>query len=63
MDYDDFESWYAACDRACIAIAGLGIDDLTDGPSHDSWESGMTPQEYVEERLAEDGFPMELLYD
>jgi hypothetical protein len=54
-----YEAWYARCDRVCLSVAGVGIDDLGDGPSWDSWASGMSPSEYVGERLAEEGFPFD----
>ena len=56
-----FDQWYKRCDVICGGIAGLGIDDLADGPSWDAWENGCTPREYVLERLEEEGFPGELL--
>lgn len=52
-----FNAWYAQVDAVCTSIAGVGIDDLADGPSWDSWASGATPREYAEERLADEGFP------
>lgn len=56
-----FEAWYAQADRICQGIAGLGIEDLADGPSWDCWEAGYSPREYVLERLEDEGFPMEVL--
>jgi hypothetical protein len=37
-------------------VAGVGIDDLADGPSRDAYEAGYTPREYARERLTEEGF-------
>jgi hypothetical protein len=56
--YENFEAWYSAADKVCGAICGLGIDDLPDGPSWDSWDAGMTPREYVMDRLESEGFPV-----
>ena len=53
-----FQAWYKKATRACEAICGLGLSDLTDGPSWDSWDSGMDPTEYAESRLEEEGFPL-----
>ena len=52
-----FEAWYKLVDREVIAIAGIGIDDLADGPSWDAWADGYTPAEYAHERLEKEGFP------
>jgi hypothetical protein len=52
-----FDQWYKRCDQICGGIAGLGIDDLADGPSWDRWEDGCPPREYVLERLEDEGFP------
>jgi hypothetical protein len=54
-----FDDWYAACDAACVRIAGIGIDDLADGPSRDCYNDGFTPIEYAEERLLDEGFPFD----
>jgi len=54
---EDFQTWYRRADRHVILIAGVGIDDLTDGCSHDAWSAGVSPEEYAEERLEDDGFP------
>ena len=56
-NYDSFEAWYREADRICSTVAGVGIDDLADGPSFDAFEAGDTPGEYVDDRLAEAGFP------
>ena len=53
----EFEAWYKLVDREVSAIAGIGIDDLADGPSWDRWADGYTPAEYAHERLEEEGFP------
>ena len=54
-----FEQWYEKLDSACIRTCGLGIDDLPDGNSWDAWSDGMSPKEYLMEKLEEEGFPME----
>lgn len=53
----NFEEWYAAVDRIVSGIAGIGIEDLADGPSWNAWNDGVSPREYAIERLAEEGFP------
>ena len=57
IDRTEFDLWYAAADRACSAISGLGIDDLADGPSRDAFDDGYSPEEYARERLEDEGFP------
>ncbi|HUW03049.1 MAG TPA: hypothetical protein VMW08_11895 [Acidimicrobiales bacterium] len=52
-----FKQWYAAANRAVSAVCGLGLDDLADGPSYDSWADCVPPSEYAEELLIEEGFP------
>ncbi len=52
-----FDRWYTKVDRIVSSLAGIGIDDLPDGPSWDSWASGATPNEYAIERLQEEGYP------
>ena len=56
-NYDTFEDWYREANRICVATAGVGIDDLADGPSFDAFEAGDTPGTYVSDRLAYEGFP------
>ena len=53
----DFERWMARADKACVSIAGVGIEDLADGNSYDAWDGGASPEEYARERLDEAGFP------
>ena len=57
-NYDKYEDWYREANRICVTVAGVGIDDLADGPSRDAFDAGDTPGEYVDERLAYGGFPM-----
>jgi hypothetical protein len=52
-----FKQWYERVDKAVIRIAGVGIDDLSDGLSVDAWREEWTPHEYAIERLENDGFP------
>jgi len=54
-----YDQWYARCDRTCIRISGVGIDDLPDGNSYDAWHDGVSHEEYVLDRLDEAGFPHE----
>ncbi len=54
----DFEEWFKKADRICARLIGLSLDDLSDGPSWDSWDAGITPQEYVRDRLAEEGIAL-----
>lgn len=58
---ETFEEWYASADRICIGIAGVGIEDLPDGPSWDAWNDGVRARHYVLDQLEADGFPMDLL--
>ena len=51
-----YEAWYKRVDRAVSALCGLGIDDLPDGNSYDAYDDGMTPREYAESVLDEEGF-------
>lgn len=52
-----FGQWLRAANAKCTEISGVGIDDLADGPSWDSWNAGLDPTEYVYDRLEEEGFP------
>jgi len=56
-----FPAWYAIVDSVVLEIAGLGIEDLADGNSYDAWSDGGDPRDYAIERLAEDGFPFDLV--
>ena len=56
-----FEEWYREANAACVALCGLGIDDLPDGPSYDSWEAGISPADYARDQLIDEGFPGELI--
>jgi len=51
-----FKDWYRAADAVILGIAGIGIDDLADGPSYDAWFAEMTPEAYADELLAENGW-------
>lgn len=52
-----FTAWLVAADKHVLSLAGVGLSDLADGPSYDSWADEMSPQEYAEELLADEGFP------
>lgn len=52
-----FPQWYRAVNARVLARAGLGIDDLADGPSWDAWADDTPAAEYADERLEEEGFP------
>jgi len=52
-----FEQWLKACDDYVAAIAGVDLDALGDGPSRDSYGTGVTVREYCWERLDDAGFP------
>lgn len=54
-----FTSWLDAADKHVMVLAGVGLSDLADGMSYDSWADGVAPQEYAEDMLAEEGFPFE----
>jgi len=58
---DAFDKWLARADRICARRAGVDLDSLGDGPSYSAWDDGLSPGEYVAERLAEAGFPEESL--
>lgn len=51
-----YEEWMAEADAVCIGIAGVGIEDLADGPSRDAFDDELTPREYVMDRLRQEGF-------
>jgi hypothetical protein len=46
-----FEEWYQAVDDLMVQTVGLGIDDLADGPSYDSYDAGVTPRAYVRRQI------------
>ena len=51
-----FERWYREVNRICMRRIGLGVEDLADFASYDTWESGATPLEGFEACLeAQDG--------
>ena len=52
-----FEAWYKKVDIAVSNIAGIGVDDLADGPSWDRWNDETTPVEYAREVLEDNDFP------
>ena len=57
QDRADYEAWYKKADAACIATAGVGIDDLPDGPSWDAWADGTPAADYATDQLDAEGFP------
>lgn len=52
-----YDQWYQTANASCLALSGIGLDDLPDGLSHDAWQDNCPPLEYAEELLLEDGFP------
>ena len=54
--YSTYSEWYRAADKVCQGIAGVGIEDLPDGPSWDAWNDEVSPREYVNSVLSEEGF-------
>lgn len=56
VDGIKFKEWYDKVNVYVMSKIGLGIDDLPDGPSWDSWEGGMSPEDYGDERLREEGY-------
>lgn len=52
-----FTAWLAAADKHVRALVGVRLDDLPDGPSYDSWADEVSPEEYAETLLEEEGFP------
>ena len=57
MTYDE---WYHNCNLYCLSKAGVGIDDVPDGPSRAAYDDGVPASEYVDERLEEEGFPTDM---
>jgi len=43
-----FNDWLAAINDIVIDLAGVGVNDLVDWNSHDSWSSGDTPEEALD---------------
>ena len=54
---ETFAAWYAAANKVCSGISGLTLDDLADAPSWDCWHDCMTPREFAEMVLEDEGFP------
>ena len=52
-----FKEWLRYGDRYVEVICGLGLDDLPDGPSRESWNDGVRPKDYAIMMLEEEGFP------
>tara|TARA_R100000664_G_scaffold31691_1_gene45590 strand:+ start:736 stop:924 length:189 start_codon:yes stop_codon:yes gene_type:complete len=52
-----YKQWYAKVDAIVMNIAGVGIDDLSDGMSVDAWSDELTPKEYATDQLENEGFP------
>jgi hypothetical protein len=59
MEKITFEEWMRLVDSHIARRCGLTSDDLADGSSWDSWNSGMDPEEYADELLASEGFPLD----
>jgi hypothetical protein len=51
-----FEEWFEAADTIMLETIGLGLDDLADGPSYDSYDAGVTPRAYVRQQIRAEGF-------
>jgi len=54
-----FDAWYRKVDGHVASICGLGVDDLADGASWDSWDSCVSPAEYAEMLLEDNDFPFD----
>jgi hypothetical protein len=54
-----YEDWMIRVNRYLESVCGLTSDDLPDGNSWDSWNSGASPKEYGDQLLEESGFPGE----
>ena len=52
-----FKEWYRLADRFVAAACGLGLDDLSDGPSWDAWNDDEAPEDYASTVLYDEGFP------
>ena len=61
VDGYTFGKWLSIVDAVLWDQCGLTHRDLPDGPSYDSWDSGMSPEEYALYLLYGAGFPMEML--
>ena len=57
MSDESFERWLDRAETFCIRRTGLDLDSLGDGPSWDAWNDGVSPHEYVVDRMADAGFP------
>ena len=53
-----YGEWMKQADRHCAAISGVSINDLADGASRDAFDDGVSPEDYAEELLANEGFPV-----
>ncbi len=61
VDDFTFKAWLEQAERNCGARCGLDLDSLGDGPSWSCWDAGLTPHEYVSERLEAADYPEELM--
>lgn len=53
----DFQRWLRDADLICVRRTGVDLDSLGDGPSWDAWHDGVSPADYVADRMADAGFP------
>ena len=54
-----FKKWMEKVDELLVKQCGLTHECLADCAYYDSWASGVTPEEMMEEVLEEEGFPVE----
>lgn len=48
---DGYASWFREADRACFALCGISIRDLTDVDFHDLYDEGVSPEDAAEAAL------------
>lgn len=52
-----FDEWCREVNLVMIQRCSLGMDDLPDQTWHDWYDSGLTPDEAVQQTLENEGFP------
>lgn len=55
MTYDE---WMEEVDNYLRNKCGLVSSDLADGPSRDAFDSGNSPEDYANELLEDNGYPL-----
>lgn len=44
---EEFDAWFARCDRAAVLRWGLSLEDLEDMAYYSMFEDGLTPTEVI----------------